>query len=124
MDTRRFYQELKPFSRFRDLTSAQYYQPVPDDWKVVITDIRGSTDAIEQGRYRDVNTLGAATIVAAHNAMGSTPFPYVFGGDGASMIIPAEYESAIREQLLSLREIASSRFDMELRVGLVGMDEI
>lgn len=41
--------------------------PLPNDWSVVAADIRGSTRAIAEGRYQDVNTVGVSVIAALRN---------------------------------------------------------
>ncbi len=60
-----FYRDLRAFSDARQICDAHHYTEVPDGWVVVITDVEGSTKAIEAGRYKDVNLVGAATITAA-----------------------------------------------------------
>jgi hypothetical protein len=59
------FQEIPVFRSFNDLTADAHYRLIPEDWWVVVADIEGSTQAIEAGRYKDVNTVGAACIVAA-----------------------------------------------------------
>ncbi len=77
----RFYQQLKPFSRFSDFTESENYTDCPEDWYVVITDVKGSTRAIERGDYKAVNSLGVASIMAVLNAVKTESIPFVFGGD-------------------------------------------
>ena len=43
-------------------------ESVPDSWSVVVADVKGSTEAVRMGRYRDVNLAGAACIAAVRNA--------------------------------------------------------
>ena len=119
-----FYQQLPGFRDFAGITDDGNFRAAPRDWKVIITDVKDSTGAIEAGRYKDVNTIGAASIVAAHNALGRLEFPYVFGGDGAALLIPPEYEAQTAEQLLALQQLARGQFGLELRAGLVGVDEL
>ena len=88
-----FYEDIVGFSNFNDLVHDEHYHPVPSDWWVVITDVMGSTQAVQDGRYKDVNTIGAATLVALRNAIPDISIPFVFGGDGASALIPGEYRS-------------------------------
>lgn len=57
--TNHFYELIAGFSDFSEFPNAKWYQPLPEDWSVVITDVRGSTKAIEQGEYKQnliVNT--------------------------------------------------------------------
>jgi hypothetical protein len=97
---------------------------VPGDWTVAITDVRGSTAAIEAGRYRDVNLVGAACITAAVNAARGVELAYVFGGDGATLLFPSGRLDAIRGALLSVQAIARAQFALELRVGCVAVAEL
>ena len=46
-----FYRNIPTFSAFEELTNFGNYQSVPEDWVVIITDVVGSTKAIENGRY-------------------------------------------------------------------------
>ncbi len=98
--------------------------PIPDDWKIIITDVIGSTAAIESGRYRDVNIIGAASITAAQNAMEHEDFPYVFGGDGATLLIPPGKIDIIKAALINLKSHSQEKFELKLRVGMVEVSEI
>ena len=119
-----FYHALPAFSRFNDLTEESHFQRIPPNWRVFVTDIAGSTEAIKKGRYRDVNTLGDACIVAAQNAIGNTDFPYVFGGDGATLLIPPHNFDQVAAALDGARKLARQRFGMTLRVGSVAVSEL
>lgn len=118
-----FYRALPSFHSFDDLAGAQY-TPVPQDWFVIITDVRGSTKAIEAGRYRDVNTIGVASITALQNILPAEDFPFVFGGDGMSALLPPHVLEQAKEELSALRLLAREQYDLELRVGLVPMMDI
>lgn len=119
-----FYQKLPTFGDFPDITDDQHYAVVPDDWQVIITDIEASTRAVEAGRYRDVNTLGAAAIVVVHNQLGEGSFPFVFGGDGATMVIPPQALEQVKAPLAALRSLARDRFQLSLRIGIVPVSEL
>lgn len=119
-----FYVQMSAFSNFEELTNFGNYRDVPEDWVVIITDVRGSTKAIEAGRYKDVNTIGAATIVSLNNAMGNLEYPFVFGGDGATAVIPRDKLEAATKELTGLCHISEKNFNLTLRVGMVGVDEI
>lgn len=89
-----------------------------------MTDVQGSTLAISQGRYKDVNTIGAASIVVAKKAMKGEEFPFVFGGDGATMLIDPAHIDCVVDALSALAQLAHDRFQLDLRVGLVPMSQI
>ncbi|MEO1271135.1 MAG: DUF3095 family protein, partial [Myxococcota bacterium] len=119
-----FFDSMESFSDFPELLLEHNYISVPSDWWVVITDVRGSTVAIEEGRYKEVNTVGAATLAAIQNAMGPIPFPFVFGGDGASALIPDAFREQVEVELSALRTVSHEQFGLELRVGLVSVVEL
>ncbi len=115
----RFYAELTPFDRFIDFADVGAYTPVPDDWLVLCADVRGSTQAIESGRYKDVNLIGAACITAVLNVSGDIEVPFVFGGDGAVIIVPPSLREGAEVELVALQKMAMSKFQLDLRVGVV-----
>lgn len=119
-----FYVKLPSFKDFNRLGDAGHYRRLPSDWNVVICDIRGSTKAIEEGRYQDVNTLGAASIAALGEIWPTDEMPFVFGGDGASILVPSSRLNEVKKALLKLRNFARANYDMEMRVGIVPMSEV
>ena len=114
-----FYQSLEGFGQFSELTSPSHYVDVPADWYVVITDVRGSTNAIAQGRYKEVNLVGAAAIIAVLNMTGRVPLPYAFGGDGATILIPQHLVDMVRDTLCAVQTRVKAMFDLELRAGCI-----
>lgn len=92
---------------------------VPTNWWVAITDIRGSTRAIEEGRYKDVNTAGALAAMALSNEFGSLEFPFIFGGDGVTFLLPAEVRDRAAALLLATARKVKEFFNLELRVALI-----
>ena len=119
-----FYEHLAPLERFADLVDDRSYEPVPSDWTVVITDVMGSTAAVAAGRYRDVNYVGAASIAAVLNATDQADVPFVFGGDGATLVLPPDQLDASLAALAALQVHARERLDLALRVGVVPVTDI
>lgn len=119
-----FYEHLPVFRKFSEVANQSYYRPVPEDWFVIITDVEGSTAAIKEGRYKDVNTIGAAAIVLARQEMGKKAFPFVFGGDGATILCPGEDAVRVKEILLKLKNLAVRKFRLCLRVGMVQVGDV
>ena len=74
-------------------------------------DVRNSTAAVESGRYKNVNTLGAAVITAMLNAAGGTEIPFIFEGDGAMLCVPPELLDDARAVLLHTQALARKSFD-------------
>lgn len=119
-----FLDSVPEIERFADVTEPRFYADVPGDWHVILTDVRGSTRAIEAGRYRDVNALGVASIVALRNAMPDLELPYVFGGDGATLLVPESRRAVAEAALRGVRTLAKTAFDLELRVARVPVSEL
>nr|WP_242021199.1 DUF3095 family protein [Nodosilinea sp. FACHB-141] len=119
MSTERFYANLPAIDNLLSAIDANNLLPVPSDWYIIIADVRGSTEAIEAGRYKEVNLLGASSIAAVLNAVKPLEIPYVFGGDGASLLIPPTVLEKVKSPLLALQQLAQREFNLELRVGIV-----
>jgi hypothetical protein len=95
----RFLATVPSFARFGQILDPQLYAALPDDWVVGLADVVSSTQAIEAGHYKNVNMAGAAVIAAVSNALGNAPYPFVFGGDGASFALPSDRAAAARQAL-------------------------
>ncbi len=119
MSTENFYRDLPALNSFLDVTRLENFTSVPEDWYIVITDVRGSTSAIEAGYYREVNLLGACSITSVLNLAQTIDIPFVFGGDGATILIPPSLLTSAQKALVGLQSLAANSFGMDLRVGIV-----
>jgi hypothetical protein len=119
-----FYHDLNSYSELEILTDHELHQELPNDWSIIITDVENSTKAVEAGRYRDINTIGAATVSCGQSVMETLNFPYVFGGDGATLVLPNEYIDKIVIELKKLQNTSLLNFDLKLRVGVVPYQDI
>ncbi|MBB3019053.1 hypothetical protein FHR70_002107 [Microvirga lupini] len=119
-----FYARLPIFDHFSDLTDPKRYMPVPGDWVLGLSDIVRSTSAIRAGRYKEVNTAAAAVIAAVANKLGTSEFPFVFGGDGASFALPSSQSDLARDALSAVAAWVRDAFGFELRIALVQVSDI
>ncbi len=119
-----FYNTLAPFHDFAEFVDFSAYRPVPDDWVVMIADVRGSTQAIEEGHYKDVNMVGAASITVVLNTRGDIEVPFVFGGDGATLVVPGSLRKAAGDALIGLQAISQATFGLPLRVGAIPVADL
>jgi hypothetical protein len=119
-----FYEQLEQFEGFLGVVADRHYLPAPSSWLLVITDVAGSTRAIEAGRYKDVNAVGVAGIVAVKNALRGIAFPYVFGGDGATILVPRVALPQIASALHGVARTAQQVFGLTLRLGAVPVAEL
>jgi hypothetical protein len=114
-----FYARLPVFAGFPEIMDPARYQPLPDDWLIGLTDVVHSTRAIEAGRYKAVNTAGASVIAAVTNALEGRSFPFVFGGDGASLAVSSRDEAAVRAALAATAAWSRDELDLTLRAALI-----
>jgi Protein of unknown function (DUF3095) len=116
-----FYDDLIPFTDFEQVNELRFFQQAPDDWVIVITDIQGSTKAASEGRGKDVNMIGAAVIALISNSFQSLQTPFVFGGDGATLLMPESRFHGLRKSFVGLMQMAETNFNLSLRVGAVNI---
>lgn len=121
MTSENFYAHLPILDQFVDVANPHNYTALPDDWLVVVTDVEGSTKAIQNGRYKEVNIVGVSVITAVLNVAKPLPIPFVFGGDGATLCIPAELHEKVITPLLATKALAQATYGLNLRVGIVPM---
>jgi hypothetical protein len=120
----RFYQDLPSLHQFAAIAHAASFQPVPDDWVVVMTDVVESTRAIEAGRQKEVNIAGILGIIAQIHLYHTMEFPFAFGGDGATFLLPAALLPGVKDVLGETRTTCQERFGLTLRVGFMPVKEI
>lgn len=124
----RFYSELPtetdaPADLFAD---GARFLPVPWDWQVILTDVRGSTAALGEGRHQQVNLVATGSIIAALNIANAAgmELPFFFGGDGATLIAPPELAASIESALREHRRRTRANFGLDLRVGSVAVESL
>lgn len=120
----RFYADVPVFADFERVTDTSNYRPLPEGWFLAVADIVGSTKAIGAGRYKDVNMAGASVISAVLNAVDRGDYPYVFGGDGAVVALPQEFETAARAALAATQRWVDEELDLALRIAIVPLADI
>src|ERR1700689_4342 len=119
-----FYETIPIFENFADAVGGENYSPLPDDWVVGFADVVGSTKAVADGRYKAVNMVGAGAIAAVANALDRRPFPFVFGGDGASFAVSPSAATPAAKALQAMAAFAREEFHFDLRVAMASVGEI
>ena len=112
-----FFSQLPEIDHFSGIADISRYHPLPDDWLVIATDIRGSTQAISAGQYKSVNMAGACVIAAICNEFPDIDTPFVFGGDGTTMIMPDVGKDRVLGLLKSCRNAVNDVYGLELAIG-------
>ncbi|MCB0367867.1 MAG: DUF3095 family protein [Bdellovibrionales bacterium] len=119
-----FYQHLKPFSDFSQIHDSAYFSKAPSNWVIVVSDIKGSTQAVKEGKFKIVNMLGASAITIYSNEIQSSNTVSIFGGDGATMLMPQAIFKKLRPQFVGLIKLAKREFGISLRIGAVNVIDL
>ncbi|KAA5823413.1 DUF3095 domain-containing protein [Algibacter amylolyticus] len=108
------------------LSKPELFKQIPNNWSIVITDIKGSTVSVQKGLSELVNLIATGSIVAALNIAKkqSIDIPFFFGGDGATLLIPTVLLHDIMEALILHQENIKKEFDIYLRVGHVPISQV
>jgi len=117
-----FFEKLPVLAHERDTFDPGGYRPAPGDWALAVTDIVDSTGAIAKGLHKTVNFVAAMGIAGLRNLCAPIRIPFLFGGDGAVVLVPPECIERARIELARARGQAARDFGLTLRAGLVPVD--
>ncbi len=109
---------------FAEALDPARYVSLPDDWFIAVGDVVQSTNAIQAGRYKDVNLAGAATIVAILNACPGRDLPFAFGGDGGFVLVPGDLAQPATEALKGVQQVARNALALDIRCALVPLKAV
>ncbi|WDF79799.1 DUF3095 family protein [Mucilaginibacter sp. KACC 22773] len=102
------------------------FRDVPDDWHVVLTDIKGSTQAVLAGGSQNVNLIATCSIVAVLNIAlkANVTVPFFFGGDGATFMVPPVILGEAMQALVLYSENTLTNFQIDLRTGTLPVKQV
>jgi hypothetical protein len=108
------------------LLEEHLFYRVPENWHVIVTDIKNSTMAVQNGLHETVNLIATGSIVTVLNIAfkAGITIPFFFGGDGATFILPSSIIELVMRGLLLYKNNTKDNFDLELRVGEVSVSDI
>lgn len=124
MSSEQFYSDLDPFDEFSGVAELDQYVRLPDDWVILTSDVVGSTVAIESGKYKQVNMVGAASIMCVLNVCEGVEVPFSFGGDGGLIAVPASLAGQASHELRKLQAGCKPMFDLELRAAAIPVGDL
>lgn len=105
------------------LAHPERFADVPADWYIIVTDIKNSTGALQEGKHEIVNLVATGSIIAVLNLAYAQGLhvPFFFGGDGATLLVPPELLPPALAALSVHQRNTRRNFDLELRVGSVAL---
>lgn len=108
------------------ISNKKRFQKIPRDWVVIVSDIEGSTEAFEDGKYKAMNMISASTVAIAVNiaTANNIQIPFIYGGDGSTVLAPKDIAKDIIAELVTLRKNAQEQFRLTLRVGSISVDDV
>ncbi len=119
-----FYLNLKEVDSLFSIANNEIYEKAPKDWYVVVSDVVSSTKAIENGKYKEVNMIGALTIISILNIKKDLDVPFVFGGDGSFLLIPKSIYKDSIQALQAVKKMAKDSYSLDLRIGIISIEEV
>jgi hypothetical protein len=108
------------------LLCEEHFCKLPEDWFIVIADIRNSTAAVQRGAQNDVNLVAAGSLIAGLNIARTRNIevPFFFGGDGGTLIIPPEILDEVLGALQQHGENSEKNFALSMHLGAVQVGEV
>lgn len=126
--TENFYLDLPPhkLSLSKLIADASLFSKVPQDWHILVADIKNSTQAIKDGKHQQVNLVATGSVIAILNlaAEENVTIPFFFGGDGAILLVPPVL---LKTGIIALNKHKKNtliNFDFDLKVGHLSVEEI
>ena len=119
-----FFDTIPAFTEFKDVVQKDLYRTLPEDWLIGVADVVDSTGALQAGRYKAVNTVGASVISAIMNLDRDASFPFVFGGDGAAFAVPESRHDGAADALAGCQRWAEEEINLQLRAALVPVRDV
>ena len=122
-----FYKDLKALKLpIHKVFQQQHFSDLPQDWHVVISDVKNSTRAVSAGQHNDVNLAAAGSLIAALNIAKErgVEVPFFFGGDGGTLIVPQHILNEVLTALTLHNENTKSNLGLEFHIGSVAIEKI
>ncbi len=108
------------------LGRANEFAQVPDDWYLIMTDIERSSSHFAADHYQEINLVAVSSISIVLNISKAYGvfLPFVYGGDGATLIVPPIMVEECKHRLATLQANAQKRFGMTLRVSTIPVSDV
>ena len=127
MNTDNFYKYLKvSVASLPETLREGGFIEVPENWYVVIADVKNSTAAVNAGNHNDVNLVAASSLVVALNIArdAGVEVPFFFTGDGGTVFVPSLILKDVLEGLNTHNTNSIKNFNLQLHSGSLSVKSI
>lgn len=127
MNSDNFYKKLTASTRsLPELLQNDEFVDVPNDWFVIIADIKNSTTAVNAGHHNDVTLVAASALIVALNIAkdNNVEIPFFFQGDGGTVLVPPLIVTDVRNGLNVHNTNSITNFNLEFHIGSLSIEEI
>ena len=122
-----FYRKLKTLKLpVTEVFQPAYFTDVPNDWHIIIADVKNSSAAVSEGKHNDVNLVAAGSLIAALNTARrhNIEIPFFFGGDGGTIMVPAEILADVIGGLNAHNLNSMKNFQLQMHVGSIRVSDV
>lgn len=122
-----FYKNLKvSATNLPELLSSGGFVDVPDDWFVIVADVKNSTAAVNAGNHNNVNLVAASSLVVPLNIAkdAAVEIPFFFTGDGGTVLVPPVILKDVLQGLNTHNSNSIRNFNLQLHAGSLSVKSI
>ncbi len=128
LTTENFYLELPThkLSLTKLMANSSLFCNLPNDWHILVADIKNSTQAVKDGKHQQVNLVATGSVIAILNLAADKKIniPFFFGGDGATMLVPPGLLSSGMSALKKHKINTLKNFNFDLMIGHISLEEV
>lgn len=127
MNSANFYKHLRASNKhLPELLRNGGFVEVPDDWSVIVADVKNSTAAVNAGNHNNVNLIAASSLVVPLNIAkdAGIEIPFFFTGDGGTVLVPPVILKNVLQGLSLHNTNSIKNFDLELHAGSLSVKSI
>lgn len=124
MHTTSFYKDLPSYQvSTADIFQDTRFVTVPDDWEIIVADVKDSSRAVSDGRHNDVNLVAGGSAIAVLNVAHKygIEIPFFYGGDGVTFIVPPTLLKPALAALTAHIANASKNFNLDMHKGHINV---
>ena len=124
MNTTFFYKNLPSYLvSTADIFEDANFIDVPDDWEIIVADVKNSSEAVSNGRHNDVNLVAGGSVITVLNIARKygIEIPFFYGGDGGTFIVPPQLLEPAMTSLTAHIANTNKNFNLDMHKGHINV---